>query len=321
MTDAEFARLISILEGINNELPTALTHMDAEHNRGLMMQNSRLMDFVGKSGMCRKKLLLKLIGDFIDLLRRIEVSIIDKVIEQQLIINELFIIMETVNLTTVQQNTFNTMINQINNTINIFEKQGPTGPQGPTGIQGPVGPQGVQGIQGPAGAQGPQGEQGPAGAFSPAYANIYDNAAQTLINGQAVRFNQFDQPSSVMAGGIIATATSLTVPTAGDYTTDWSVSFLPPPTHCAFGIFINGVLHPATTSGLAVTDGQQVNNVGATAIARLAAGDVVELRALIPPTSTQVAINISAVIQYPPFGGVADQPIASASLRIIKLTA
>ncbi|GMK44168.1 hypothetical protein PghCCS26_12950 [Paenibacillus glycanilyticus] len=54
---------------------------------------------------------------------------------------------------------------------------------------------------------------------------------------------------------------------------------------------------------------------------RLAANDVVELRALIPATSTQTAINISAVIQYPPFGGVADQPIASASLRIIKLTA
>lgn len=100
-----------------------------------------------------------------------------------------------------------------------------------------------------------------------------------------------------MAGGILATATSLTVPTAGDYTADWSVSFLPPPTHCAFGIFINGVLNPAPTSGLAVTDGQQVNDVGATAILRLAANDVVELRALIPAaTSAPAIINISGVI-------------------------
>ncbi|WP_435170546.1 hypothetical protein [Paenibacillus glycanilyticus] len=171
---------------------------------------------------------------------------IDKTMEQQLIINQLFITMETVNFMSVQQNTFVTEINQINNIINVFENDGPPD---------------------------------------------------------------------------VATATSLTVPTAGDYTADWSVSFLPPPTHCAFGIFINGTLHPATTSGLAVTDGQQVNDVGATAIMRLGANDVVELRALIPATSTQTAINISAVIQYPPFGGVADQPIASASLRIIKLTA
>lgn len=49
---------------------------------------------------------------------------------------------------------------------------GPTGAQGPQGIQGPIGPQGIQGpigaqgpqvIQGPTGAQGPQGIQGPTG--------------------------------------------------------------------------------------------------------------------------------------------------------------
>lgn len=46
-------------------------------------------------------------------------------------------------------------------------KEGPIGPQGPTGEQGPVGPQGPQGEIGPQGIQGIQGEVGPQGIQGP----------------------------------------------------------------------------------------------------------------------------------------------------------
>ncbi|WP_127532984.1 hypothetical protein [Paenibacillus kobensis] len=315
MTDLEFSRIQDILKGIEQALPLALSNTDTRSNQPLLMQIIRLHNFVEKSGMCEKSTLLRLLKDFIQLLKTIELSIIDKAVQVQQIINQLFITLQTVNLTVEQTNVINNHINTINTIINNF--QGVTGPQGPPGPAGPAGP---MGLPGPAGPQGAQGVQGPPGSFSPAYANVYDNAVQNIVNNQPVRFNQFDQPGSIMAGGITATATSLTVTDAGDYSVDWNVSFLPPPTHCALGIFVTGTLIPSTTSGLAVADGQQIDDVGASAIIRLAANDVVELRGLIPATSTQTSFNLSNTIQYPPFGGVADQPIASASLRLIKLS-
>jgi hypothetical protein len=124
-----------------------------------------------------------------------------------------------------------------------------------------------------------------------------------------------------MFGGITATATSLTVPVSGDYAVLWQTSFLPIPTqnHCAFGIFVNGVLRDATRAGQAAFSDQEFSTVSAVAIISLNANDVIELRALIPATSTQTAIQLSSVIQYPPFGGVANQPINSATLRTFKL--
>ncbi|MBD3919198.1 hypothetical protein H8B09_10580 [Paenibacillus sp. PR3] len=232
--------------------------------------------------------------------------------------NQFFITLQAVTMTVEQKNVIVNQINTINEIINNFE--GAVGPQGPPGPQGPIGPTGPRGQQGPIGQQGPVGPQGPPGTFATAYANVYDNATQTVANNEPVRFNQFDQPGSVITGGITATSTTLTVSEAGDYAVDWNASFLPPDNHCAFGIFINGTVAAATLSGLAVFPGEQVDVVGATAIIRLAANDAVQLRALIPVTSTQTTITLSGTITYPPFGGVADQQITSASLRLIKLS-
>jgi hypothetical protein len=139
---------------------------------------------------------------------------------------------------------------------------------------------------------------------------------------ELVRFNQFNQPGSVTFGGIIPTQNSLTVPVAGDYAVHWETMFLQisGQQHAAFGIFVNGTtLINSTRSGQATFADQEIGIVGSFAIISLQAGDTLTLRLLIPQTSTQTTVNLSALVQYPPFGGVADQPINSASLRIFKL--
>ncbi|WP_394174937.1 hypothetical protein [Guptibacillus hwajinpoensis] len=167
------------------------------------------------------------------------------------------------------------------------------------------------------------GPPGPPGVFSPVYANIFDNADQVLVRGsnEVVRFNQFNQPQSVIFGGITATATSLTVPVAGDYAILWETVFLPVSSqqHAAFGIFVNGALQDSTRSGTAVFSDQQVNIIGSTSIITLAEGDTIELRVLIPADSSQTTVNLDAQIQYPPFNNTSQQPINSASLRMFKL--
>jgi hypothetical protein len=204
--------------------------------------------------------------------------------------------------------------------------QGSQGPQGPQGDQGPQGLQGPQGDQGPQGLQGPQGDQGPQGppgTFSPIYANIYDNENQELVRdvNELVRFNQFDQPGSIIVGGITATANSLSVPEDGDYAILWQAVFFPTEgsQHAAFGIFVDGSIAPATTSGVAVFSDQEIGVTSSVAILSLTAGQTLTLQVLIPDTSTQTTVELAATVQYPPFGGVADQPINSASLRIFKL--
>ncbi|WP_171050723.1 hypothetical protein [Bacillus sp. BHET2] len=136
-----------------------------------------------------------------------------------------------------------------------------------------------------------------------------------------VRFNQFDQPESVLVGGITATANSMTVPEDGDYAVLWQTVFLPGPgsQHAAFGIFIDGSLAPATRSGVAVFSDQEIGVSSSVAILSLTLGQTLTLQALIPATSNQTTIDLASNVQYPPFGGVADQPINSASLRIFKL--
>ncbi|WP_218095927.1 hypothetical protein [Paenibacillus solanacearum] len=154
------------------------------------------------------------------------------------------------------------------------------------------------------------------------YANIFDNADQTLSVAQpTVRFNQFGSPDAVLAGGVVATAASLTVPVAGDYAVLWQTVYLPiaGQQDCAFGIFVNGTLQNSTRSGERSAVDQQLDTSSSLAILSLNVNDMLELRALIPEDSTQDNIILSARIQYPPFFGAADQPINSASLRIIRL--
>ncbi|QFT88392.1 hypothetical protein FIU87_07035 [Bacillus sp. THAF10] len=178
---------------------------------------------------------------------------------------------------------------------------------------------------GPPGPPGPKGSEGPPGTFSPVYGNIFDNAEQTLGRGSngIVRFNQFDQPTSVLFGGVTATATSLTVPVDGDYAVYWQNAVVTNTRiqHAAFGVFVNGTLQDSTRSGLSLFTGQENSlvGVGSFSILSLKAGDVMTLQALIPATSNQTIINLSSNVQYPPFGGTADQPINSASLKVIKL--
>lgn len=57
------------------------------------------------------------------------------------------------------QNSINTIQIEVNNT--------PEGPQGPTGPQGPIGPQGIEGPAGEAGSNGPTGATGPEGPEGP----------------------------------------------------------------------------------------------------------------------------------------------------------
>jgi len=188
---------------------------------------------------------------------------------------------------------------------------------------GPPGPQGPQGPEGPEGPEGPQGPQGEPGTFSPIYGSIFDNGVQQLVRdvNELVRFNQFDQVDSVLVGGMTATATSMTVPADGDYMVQYEVAFLPMPgqVHIALGIHVNGVLNNSTRIGAATFTDQQVEVASSSSIISLNAGDVITLEILIPATSTQTTINLTNTVQYPPFGGVADQPINSASLTVFKL--
>jgi Ca2+/Na+ antiporter len=66
-------------------------------------------------------------------------------------------------------------------------KQGPTGPQGPSGEVGPTGPQGPSGELGPRGSQGPpgpQGEQGPEGIQGPpGYSYVDSNKRMDMTSG------------------------------------------------------------------------------------------------------------------------------------------
>ncbi len=313
----------NILEGIQATLPIALTHSDIPSNRPFRLQLTRLHDLVKRANLCGSAPLRKNIRQLIFLLGNVEVSFIDKSVKLEQIIDQLFLNLQTVNLTTVQETTVVNQVNTITNIVNQIGPPGPAGPPGPPGPPGPQGEQGPQGVPGVPGVPGPQGPMGPPGAFSPAYASIFDRTHQLLHDNEPVHFNQFDQPESIVAGGITATNTSLIVSAAGDYQVDWVVSFLPMSgrIHNAFGIFVNDSLRLSTTSGQVIFDGQQGNTVGAAAIIRMEANDVVQLRALIPEPSSQESIEIDNRIQYPPFGGVADQPIASASLRLIKLSA
>lgn len=303
---AERRRLKDILRRLALVLPSTILHQNADNIKSLQRQLIRLSHLFEQSKLCqRNKMQVKTLVDlFIIILRSLPVATMDIIIHIEQMITQLTLTVQLLQNTVTQINNIMTFITNIENIMNtILNTPGAPGAPGP---QGPQGPQGIPGLN---------------GIFSPVYANLYDNADQELVGNQPVRFNQFNQPGSVKFGGITTTATSLTVPVAGDYAVLWETLFLPNPAeqHCAFGIFVNGTLRDATRSGLAVFTDQQVSSVGSVAIVTLAAGDVVELRALIPPTSTQTMIHLSARIQYPPFGGVADQPVNSASLRIFKL--
>ncbi|MGO4374050.1 hypothetical protein AB4Z21_25470, partial [Paenibacillus sp. MCAF20] len=265
----EVNRLIDVLRSIERILPSALSESSLASNRTLRVQMIRIEDWLKRNRLCNTSLLLKLVREIIRLLDEIETSILDKSIQVQIVINQLFLTVENITMTTVQMNT---IINVINNINTIINENGPPGPPGPQGPAGPQGPQGIQGIQ------------GPAGTFSPVYASVFDTGAQHLVPGDLVRFNQFDQAGSIAVGGITATATSITVPIAGDYSLSWQVSFLPIPgqTHCAFGLFVNNNLVPSTTSGLAAFQDHQITSIGASVIVRLAAGDVLQVRPLFP---------------------------------------
>ncbi|WP_208543898.1 hypothetical protein [Paenibacillus protaetiae] len=343
LTNAQFIQLLDILKGVETALPPALSNTDKDSNRQLLIQTMRLSDFVANSGFCGKEALANQIQDFSKLLAALEMSVLNKACQLQLVLNQLFLKVHKATgnneMTLIIVDQMNIINQMVGATIPGPPGQqgpqgpegppgplGPEGPQGPPGVPGPAGPQGLQGDPGPPGPrgvpgpQGPQGPQGPPGPVYPVYASVYDNDYQTVEDGQPVRFNQFNQAGSVLAGGVIASETSLSVPADGDYAIDWTASFVPPLPHCVFGLFVNGILAESSTSGLTVLDGQQINVVSNSAILPLAAYDSIELRAIIPPSSEQLAIQLSSVIAYNGYGGTADQPIASAVLRLFKLS-
>jgi hypothetical protein len=160
---------------------------------------------------------------------------------------------------------------------------------------------------------------GPPSFVVPVYAFVYSTAEQ--FPSKEAPLVTFDTVS-VLAGGVTfdSTTSSLTVPSTGDYAVMWEAIVQTSPNDAAFGIFVNETLQNATLSGLALNPEQVGAAINGDAILSLNAGDVLTLRALIPPGSTQNNIHLTNIIQYPPFGGAADQPINSASLRIRKLS-
>lgn len=300
----EIQLLSDILKQNAEIIPPVVLDQDEENIRRLRFQMRRLNRLVRRSKICKKTRLIVILELSLTILRPGLTPPMNLVVHLEQMVIELSNIVNILENPQQEINQINVLIQNIENIINnVLGTPGAPGAPGEQGIPGPQGPMGVP------------------GTFSPVYANIFDTNDQWLEPNQPVRFNQFDQPGSILFGGITATQTSLTVPVAGDYAILWEVVFLPVPTqtHCAFGVFVNGILQNSTRSGTAAFQDQEFDNTGSVAILRLNAGDVIELRALIPPGSSQTAIQLSSLIQYPPFGGTADQPINSASLRTFKL--
>ena len=203
---------------------------------------------------------------------------------------------------------------------------GPQGPVGPAGLNGAdglpglpgsdglQGPMGPVGPQGPQGVQGPQGPQGPCATPTTTFVNVYSLTDQILAPGQAAVFES--------VGNISSTGFDLTLaPTTGEvialesgyYLVNWGVDGLLTPPYpfpvpaWSFGIYRNGVLEPATTSGsFSISPDDICTHCSAVAYLRIDAGDAITL----VNTSTN---DFSAVAN--PVGTAL--PVASVRLNLI----
>jgi hypothetical protein len=177
---------------------------------------------------------------------------------------------------------------------------GETGPTGPTGDTGPTGATGDTGPTGPTGETGPTGatgETGATGAGLAAFGNVYQLATiadATVIGGADVPFSN----NGPLAGGITHTAgtTTITVPTAGNYEIQYSIS-ITAGIGAQIAIAVNGTVDPSTPVSALVATGE----ISGQTILTLAAGDVITLRnnslvALTVPLAPSVGAQMNILL-------------------------
>lgn len=198
---------------------------------------------------------------------------------------------------------------------------GPTGADGSIGPQGPEGPQGIQGAQGaqgPQGAEGAQGAQGPEGPCCPvvqAYANVYNEDAQTIAifgnPGDTVLFNANNAVSIHFDLSLMSTTGEIRFLRSGTYSIEYTLEALlddfnfPVPIW-TFGLFLNNALVPGSVFGsFSFSPDIIMTHAGGEVIINVIAGDLITLK----NTSTET-VNIVAS----PLGSLF--PTASASINI-----
>lgn len=212
--------------------------------------------------------------------------------------------------------------------------QGPQGIQGPPGSEGPIGPAGPQGSQGSQGPEGPQGIMGPQGPQGlqgipgkdcnrddlccvREYLNIFSLTTQTIPSVGSPVFEVIGLNSGAFDVSAAGTTGEIKCLKHGIYLLNWGVdaqlaSPLPFPVPAwAFGIYLNGVNQPGSTSGSCTISPDEIcTHTSAEDILELNVGDVIKL------------VNLSTLpvqIVTVPFGIVT--PIASARINLALLKA
>jgi len=194
--------------------------------------------------------------------------------------------------------------------------QGGIGPQGAQGPEGPGGPQGLVGPQGPQGIQGPQGVAGPCCPLTGAFASVYSLVPQTIASSQPVSLESVSATTSAFDLTNAAANGEVTVLQNGFYFVEWGLDgiltppFPSPVPAWSFGIFVNGVLNPGSTSGsFSSSPDDIVTHNSGEVIIQLSAGDIVTL------VNTSIS-SVNAVAD--PLGSAV--PTVCARLNIILLT-
>ena len=174
-------------------------------------------------------------------------------------------------------------------------EQGLQGLQGIQGLKGDQGIQGLQGIQGVIGPEGPQGLQGVPGmdcechhemdCCEKAWLSMYSVVDQLIPSLGAAKF---EQTASISAADFDVTNANVNgeikVLKHGLYNLNWGFDGLLAPPYpfpvpaWGLGVYLNGVLLPATTSGsCSITPDEIVTNASGSAIVELNVNDVVKL--------------------------------------------
>ena len=188
---------------------------------------------------------------------------------------------------------------------------GLSGPDGQPGQPGPTGPQGAQGIRGPIGIQGP------CCSATSAYTSVYSLTNQILSPGASPSLDLVSATTASFDLTLAPTTGEMIALKSGVYWVSWEVdgkltSPIPSPVPAwSFGVFVNGALEPATTSGsFSNTPNTICIHDSGVGIITLSAGDRVKL----VNTSTQNFSCIAAI-----FGS--SVPVAAARINLILLTA
>lgn len=103
--------------------------------------------------------------------------------------------------------------------------KGEQGEQGPKGDTGPAGPQGLKGdtgepgVQGDVGPKGDKGDPGPAGTTPNVNATIYNNDAQSIVSGFAIKLN-----STMTQNNMTIEDNGIVIPSDGTYFVSYAIN-------------------------------------------------------------------------------------------------